>query len=400
MPSRRSSVPRIAACAALGVLACAPAAAPSPSPAPAAADRLVRHFADSTGTPALTVAVARGGRVVWATAVGWADVENRVPADTATLFRIASVTKPITATLVMRLSEQGRLDLDAPVQRYCAAYPEKPWPVTGRQLLPHVAGVRDYAPIERGVWWSVTHAGRVEGSNPYHYHRLQDAVRIFADDSLSAQPGTRFAYTNVGYLLLGCAAEGASGRSYGEVLAAEVLEPAGMTRTRPDDAWEIIPNRARRYHRPSATNARYWWWTRAQKAELQVDSLYNARYEDTSIKLAAGGLLATAPDLARLGAALLAGRVLRPETREAMWTPQLTAGGDSTGWSLGWSPGLDRGRRTVGLNGGQAGVSAQFRVYRDDDLVVAVIANRDLVDLRPLVARLADVWLPSLDPGR
>ena len=126
---------------------------------------------------------------------------------------------------------------------------------------------------------------------------------------------------------------------------------------------------------------------------MAIDTLYNARFEDTSIKLSAGGLTATAPDLARFGAAVLGDRLLRRATRELMWTEQLTTGGDSTGWALGWSPGRDAGRRTIGLNGGQAGVSAHLRVFRDDDLVIAVIANRDLIDLRPLLTRLATLWL-------
>jgi CubicO group peptidase (beta-lactamase class C family) len=154
-----------------------------------------------------------------------------------------------------------------------------------------------------------------------------------------------------------------------------------------------VANRARHYQRRTAATADYWWFSRAQRQELAIDSLYNARFEDTSIKLSAGGLLSTAPDLARLGAALLAGEILAAETRDRMWTPQLTTGGDSTGWTLGWSPGTDAGRRTAGLNGGQVGASAQLRVYRDDDLAIAIVANRDLVNLRPLLSTLASVWL-------
>jgi CubicO group peptidase (beta-lactamase class C family) len=233
----------------------------------------------------------------------------------------------------------------------------------------------------------------VEGSNPYHYHDLREAVRIFAGDSLAFEPGTRFRYTNVGFLLLGCVVEGVAGRRYEELLRELVLAPAQMRRTQPNDAWTVIPNRAQAYQGRTAGNANFWWWTRGQKAELVVDSIFNARFEDTSIKLSAGGLLATPADLVRLGSALIAGRVLRPSTRDTMWTPQLTTTGDSTGWALGWSPGLDSGRRTIGLRGGQAGVSAVLRVYRDDDLVIAAVANRDLVNLGPLVSALAHLWL-------
>ena len=160
--------------------------------AQAVADSVVRDFADSVGAPAISVAVAHAGRIVYAAAVGYRNLEDSVRADTATLFRIASVTKPITATLVMKLVEMGRLNLDASISDYCRDYPAKPWPVTTRQLLSHIGGVRDYTPVERGVWYTITDLGRVEGSNPFHYHALRDAIRIFAADSLLAEPGTRF----------------------------------------------------------------------------------------------------------------------------------------------------------------------------------------------------------------
>jgi CubicO group peptidase (beta-lactamase class C family) len=183
------------------------------APSHASADSVVQRFADSTATRALSVALAREGRVVYAIAIGYRNLEDSVRADTATLFRIASVTKLIMASLVMRLAEVGRLDLD-----------------------------------------------------------------IFAPDSLAFEPGTRFAYTNVGFLLLGCAVQGATGQKYADALIELMLGPAGMRRAQPNDAWRIIPNRARIYQGRTMANA-WWWWARAQKEELEVDSLYNARYE-------------------------------------------------------------------------------------------------------------------------
>ncbi len=78
-----------------------------------------------------------------------ADLENSVPVKATTVYRTASIAKPMTATAVMLLAEQGKLDLDAPIQKYCAAFPEKPWPVTARQLLGHLGGVRHYAKAGR-----------------------------------------------------------------------------------------------------------------------------------------------------------------------------------------------------------------------------------------------------------
>jgi CubicO group peptidase (beta-lactamase class C family) len=94
--------------------------------------------------PGLSVAVAINGQIGYAKGFGVADLENSIPAKPTTVYRTASIAKPLTATAVMLLAEQGRLDLDVPIQKYCAAFPGKAWPVTARQLLGHLGGVRHY----------------------------------------------------------------------------------------------------------------------------------------------------------------------------------------------------------------------------------------------------------------
>jgi CubicO group peptidase (beta-lactamase class C family) len=94
--------------------------------------------------PGLSVAIAVGNQVVYSNGFGMADLENSIPAKATTVYRTASIAKPMTAVAVMRLAEQGKLDLDAPIQKYCRAFPEKNYPVTARQLLGHLAGVRHY----------------------------------------------------------------------------------------------------------------------------------------------------------------------------------------------------------------------------------------------------------------
>jgi len=141
--------------------------------------------------PGLSIAVATDNQLRWERGYGFADLENFVPATAATVYRLASVSKPITAVAVMQLAERGALDLDAPIQRYVPSFPSKRYPVTARQLLSHLAGVRHYKGDE------------LESTRPYP--SLTAALAMFKDDSLEHPPGARMTYTTHGYTLLGAA---------------------------------------------------------------------------------------------------------------------------------------------------------------------------------------------------
>src|SRR6202162_4272583 len=107
-------------------------------------DAAISKFMASTHVPGLSVAVVENGEYEWAQGFGFADLENNAPASEHTLFRLGSISKPLTATAALQLWERGKLDLDAPVQKYCPAFPQKPWPISTRQVLGHLGGIRHY----------------------------------------------------------------------------------------------------------------------------------------------------------------------------------------------------------------------------------------------------------------
>ena len=212
----------------------APVRSPSPSPSPAglapAAVRAVEAAISATMSaehiPGLSVAVVTHGEVQWSSGYGQSDVENAVPASAETVYRLASVSKPITAVAAMQLAEQGKLDLDAPVQKYVAVFPQKPWPVTTRALLGHLAGIRHYA------------EGEFESTR--HYNTLMEALHLFQDDPLVQEPGTKYLYSTYGYTLVGVVVEAIVGTPFAEQVKKAVFEPAGMTGARVDDVFEIV----------------------------------------------------------------------------------------------------------------------------------------------------------------
>src|SRR4030095_2216363 len=117
----------------------------------------------------------------------------------------------------MQLVEKGKLDLDAPIQKYVPSFPTKKFPITTRQLLSHLSGIRNYR------------AGEGERTNPYS--TLTEALGIFKDDQLESEPGTRFNYTTFGYTLLGVTIEGASGMTFEDYLRENIFSPAAMRDT-------------------------------------------------------------------------------------------------------------------------------------------------------------------------
>jgi CubicO group peptidase (beta-lactamase class C family) len=151
------------------------------------------------------VGIVKDGALLWSTGYGLADVENNVPATDETMYRLASVSKAVSATGAMWLAEHGKLDLDAPVQKYCPAFPKKPWPITTREVLAHTAGIRHYKSDS---------ADDPDITSTKHFGSMEAALKLFENDDLVSEPGKQFHYSTFGYTLLGCVMEGASGQRY------------------------------------------------------------------------------------------------------------------------------------------------------------------------------------------
>ncbi len=351
----------------------APAAAPATSPAPgpgwagspACCARLVdevrtllRDSMARAGVPGAQIAVMRNGRLVWSEGIGFADLEQGVGVSTTTRFRAGSVSKALTSAALGLLVEQGRIDLDAEVQRYVPGFPRKRWPITVRQLAGHLAGLRHY----RGD----------EFASRARYESVLDGLAVFQDDSLLAEPGTRYLYSSYGWNLLSAVVEGAAGRPFLEVMGGNVFAPLGLTHTVADHADSLVAGRAR-------------WYSVADSGRAVV----NAPWVDNSLKWAGGGFLSTAEDLAAFGDAMAGGRLIRRETAETLWTSQRQRDGRETRYGLGWIVRQDSaGHRWVGHSGGSMGGTAYLVVYPEERLVLALLVNSDqpLVGLAPALA--------------
>lgn len=317
--------------------------------------------------PGMSVAVALDNRFVWSNGYGLADLENFVPAKATTSYRLASVSKPITAVAALLLAERGKLNLDAPVQNYCAAYPQKQWTVTTRQLLGHLGGVRHYLPTDFN--------GLPE--NTRRFERIADGLNFFKDAPLTHEPGTKYQYSSYGYNLLGCVIEGAAAASYLDFVRENVFRPAAMTTIRDDHVYAIIPNRAQGYRK-------------TRSGELQ-----NSELADTSYKIPGGGFTSTVEDLARFAVTLQAGRLLRSETLNQAWTKQKTKDGKETDYGLGFAVSEYKGMKEVSHGGNQARVTTYLYMLPERGITVALMMNLERAGGRLELARqLADILIP------
>lgn len=328
--------------------------------------------------PGLSVAVAVDNQVRYAKGFGMADLENSVPAKVETRYRTASIAKSMTAVAVMQFVEQGKIDLDAPVQKYCTAFPEKQWPVTTRQLLGHLAGVRHYK-----------FPGESNGTESFF--TIVDSMKLFKDDPLLFEPGTKFSYTTYGYSVLGCAIEGASGMSYEDYMREKVFNAAGMNATRTDNSRIVIPNRARGYTRLDERG--YNSLPEAAKRIAKPGEIYNASLHDTSMKIPGGGLVSTATDLVKFAIAVNTGKLVKKTTAEQMWTKQKTRNGEESEYGLGWGTGDAEGMKMVMHSGGQAGTSTLLVLVPEKGIAVAAMSNLDSISLGNLVRQITSLLL-------
>ena len=324
----------------------------------------VAKFMASTHVPGLSVAVVENGEYEWASGFGLADVENNSPASEHTLFRLASISKSLTATAAMQLQERGKLDLDAPVQKYCPAFPQKSGTITTRLVMGHLAGIRHYkgGPDDLEI-----------GNTKHFDNPIQAGLDFFKNEPLLSEPGKEFHYSTQGYTLVGCVIEGASGAKYVDFVRQNVFVPAGMEHTQVDDRFAIIPYRTRFY----------------QKTES--GAVQNADFLDSSYKIPGGGWLSSAEDMAKFEMAILNDKLIKRTTRDLMWTPLKPSDGSKDGYGLGWGAGDEDGIATIGHNGGQQGTSTAFIIAPAQRAGVVVLTNMEGADSSDLAHEILKV---------
>jgi CubicO group peptidase (beta-lactamase class C family) len=310
------------------------------------------------------VLVAKDDRVLFSHAYGLADRNRRIPNTIRTRFRIGSMNKMFTAVATLQLVEAGKVKLTAPLGTYLPDYPNRDvaTKVTIHQLLTHTGGTGD-------IFGPDFDAHRKE------LRTLADYVKLYGKRGLEFAPGSRWAYSNYGFLLLGAVIEKVTGHSYYDYVQAHIYAPAGMTRTGslPED--HAVPDRSISYTKSPGTTA----W---------VPNTDTLPYRGTS----AGGGYSTVEDLARFAHALLSHQLLSPDSTKLLITGKVKDG-PGTRYAYGFEDARDAdGNGWVGHGGGAPGISGDLKIYPKSGYVVAVLANLD----PPAAQRISEYLDPRL----
>lgn len=311
-------------------------------------------------TPGLSIGFIKEG-FVWAKGFGYADMENMAPVKPESSFRMASITKTYTAFAVQQLVEAGKINLDAEVQAYVLYFPKKKWPLTVRQVLGHLAGISHYK----------NSAAEEHLKEPKN---TREAIAIFQDFDLVAEPGTKYNYSTYGYNLLGAVIEGASGQSYGDYVKSHIFEPLDMDNSRMDNPADIIPNRVRGYR-------------------IFDGVLKNSEYVDISSRFAGGGTRSTVLDLIKYAQGILAGKLVSARTQRDMFTSMATRGGLLTGYGMGWFVLPWKGHFQVYHSGGQPETKTFLMIFPAEKFAVAAASNLESSIPAAYVKRLAELVL-------
>ncbi len=329
-----------------------------------AVDSVIKPAMEQGRIPGAGVAVVLDGVLRLERSYGKADLENAVEVTPESVFRLASISKSLTAVAVMQQVEAGKLGIDDDCRKWCTAFPDKGATITTRLLLTHQSGIRHYRP------------GEIDSTR--HYPNLTQSLDPFKEDALAFAPGTKHGYSTYGYTVLGCVLEAVVGASFPDLMQRNVFARAGMTHSQTDDSHRLIPHRARGYR-------------------LRSDgTLENCALADTSAKVAGGGFSSTAGDIARFAIALFDDRLVKAATRQEMWTPQTTRDGRATGYGLGFAV-AKRGDHTDVLHtGGQQGTTTVLYMRPDRRAAVVCLTNLEAAkDIAGLGRRLLEACLQA-----
>jgi serine beta-lactamase-like protein LACTB len=307
-------------------------------------EKYLIEYQNNKDVASISAGVLKKGKVIWLGSSGYADVSHHVPATPKTIYRIASISKVITAVAVMQLVEQKKVNLDADALKYIPYFPKKNWKFTVRQILQHTAGLRDYK------------SG--EFNSAVHYSSTEEAVNVLSKDPLVYKPGTKFLYSTLGYNLLAAVIESASGMKFTDYLKKYIFQPADMRSTLAEYQSEIILNKAQGYNK---NNYR---------------ALQNAPLSDVSIKIAGGGLISTPEDLLRFSNCLLEGKLIKRSTLDSMLVPTKLPDGRIVESGLGFELKTDKnGKQFFGHYGHGTGFMTLLAIYPKDSVAVVDLIN-------------------------
>ena len=303
-------------------------------------DALLSGLITEHKAPGIAISVLKEGKAIFQKGYGYSNLEHKIPINpSTTIFRIASVSKPIAATALAHMVSEKIIDLDASFYTYVPYFPKKKWDFTIRQLASHTAGIRSYKGKEFALNKSFS---------------IKESIAVFKDDPLLFEPGNGYEYNTYDWVLISLAMQEASGVPFEVYVKDKVLTPLGMTNTFTPK--ESEPNKTIFY-----TKNKFGF-----REAISVNNFY---------KLAGGGYLSTTEDIAKLGQAYLNEYPL-DLTLLSQFLTSVNITDKPTYYGLGWQVSEDKlGRPYFGHIGSSVGAYSNFFVYPKEQMVFTIVIN-------------------------
>jgi CubicO group peptidase (beta-lactamase class C family) len=310
-------------------------------------DALFNEQIAKKASPSYSVAIVKSGKVVYAKGYGLADIENEVPATPESVYRLGSITKQFTATIIMQLIQESKLKLDDTCRSILPEVPLAWEKVTVRQLLNHTSGIKSYTEV-KGIFMN----DAMKPTTP------AGIIKTVENEPLDFEPGTKWHYNNTGYELLGMIIEKLDTRPFGDSLKARILDPLGMKNTFFTSERTIVKHRVHGY-------------------TGDKDGFKNAHYLNMDWPYAAGSMESTVLDLAKWDAALYGDKILPQKALAEMWTSTSLGKDQVANYGFGWNVAKINGIQVVEHGGGIHGFSTFIRRIPSKNLTIIVLCNND-----------------------
>lgn len=331
-------------------------------------DRIAAQVLEETGVPSASVAVVKGGKLVYTHAYGNARLEPATAATPEMRYSIGSISKQFTAAAILILQERGKLSLDDTVGEYVPGLTRGD-KVTIRQILSHTSGYQDYWPED----YVMTPMLKPETA--------QEIMDSWAKKPLDFEPGTQWQYSNTNFVIAGAIVEKVSGEKLMDFLGEHIFRPLGMKSVWNTDEAKLTQADATPYYRHA------------------LGPLRLAPKEGRGWMFAAGELAMTAHDLALWDESLIKQNVLKPESYQEMFTEVKLKDGKGTHYGLGVQIRDLNGHRSIHHGGEVSGFVSENTVLIDDGVAVAVLTNQDAVNAAQTIAQLAAPAVGEFPPN-
>lgn len=324
------------------------------------AKKKAKKFLRQQKIPGMSISVSQNGKLIWSEGFGYSNRKPKTKVDPSkTLFRIASISKSITALALAKLVDDKQINLSESIYTYLPNYPKKAYDFTIKELGGHLAGIRHYRGNEFTINKKMT---------------ITEGIDLFKNDPLLFEPSTQFSYNTFGYVLLSEVMQKASEIEFNTLVNESVFKPLGMTNTMLDDSEIDYPNKTNFY----------------RKKRILSKSVAN------EYKVAGGGFLSTSEDLIKFGEEIILPTTVSKEALSEMITSQKLKSGKITGYGIGFSVECSKqNTHKYYHTGGGIGASTILLIYPKEQIVISVLTNKSGVSMDEFGKQLESIFIDS-----